>query len=77
MKSFPVYNSIPSFNCSSTQLSVVYKLGEGALDCVTDEDPEKHQSQYRLLRDTISHGYTLDGGFLPSGCHHLTNSLPI
>jgi len=47
----------PSLQCIdyTTQLSVICKLAEGALNaiiCVTDEDFEEHQSQDRPLRDT-------------------------
>ncbi|RMC21736.1 hypothetical protein DUI87_02605 [Hirundo rustica rustica] len=53
-------DGIPSFCCVSctTQLRVICKLAEGALDltlCVIDEDIEEPWSQDRALRDTTCH----------------------
>ncbi|KAK4828850.1 LOW QUALITY PROTEIN: hypothetical protein QYF61_000907 [Mycteria americana] len=53
-------DDIPPFwhvNCT-TQLGVICKLAEGALDpaiCVIDENIEQHWSQYGPLRDTTHH----------------------
>lgn len=58
-------NGVPSFyyvNCT-TQLSVIYILGEGTLSpivFVIDKDVEEHQSQDGLLSDTTWGGLNLD-----------------
>ncbi|KAK4811900.1 LOW QUALITY PROTEIN: hypothetical protein QYF61_014933 [Mycteria americana] len=53
-------DDIPSFWCvnCTTQLGVICKLAEGALDLavnVIDENMEQHWSQYGPLRDTTCH----------------------
>ena len=50
-------DGFPSFQCidCTTQLGVIHRLAEGALDAtvyVIDEDVEEHWSQDRPLRDT-------------------------
>ena len=51
-------DGFPSFQCvdCTTQLGVIRKLAEGALDaivCVIDKDVEEHSSQDRPLENTI------------------------
>ena len=51
-------DGFPSFQCinCTTQLGVIRKLAEGALDAiiyVIDKDVEEHQSQDRPLRDSL------------------------
>ncbi|KAK4827038.1 hypothetical protein QYF61_013222 [Mycteria americana] len=53
-------DGIPSLRCvnCTTQLGVVHKLAEGALDptvYVIDEDIKQYWSQYRSLKDTTCH----------------------
>ena len=50
-------DGFPTFQCidCTTQLGVIHKLAEGALNAivyVTDEDTEEHWSQDRALRNT-------------------------
>ncbi|KAK4816838.1 hypothetical protein QYF61_023902 [Mycteria americana] len=70
-------DDIPSFWCvnCTTQLGVICKLAEGALDLavnVIDENTDQHWSQYGPLRDTTCH-QSPSSHRLPSGCDHPTN----